>query len=208
MDIQFYGANCLILVSKQTRVVFDDNLADLGGKSVTREGDVVLFSGAHGEPAVRPKLIIDQPGEYEVQGISVYGLPARGHMDEPGKKTATMYKLINNDINILITGHVYPELSDEQLETIGIIDAMFVPVGGNGFTLDATGALTLIKKVEPKLVIPTHYADKALNFPVPQTELADALKNLAMETKETLTKLRLKPTELTDTTQLIVLEKT
>lgn len=207
MDIQFHGANCLTLSTKQTRVVVDDNLSDIGGKSTTKAGDVVLFTGAHASPAQPAKIIIDQPGEYEVSGVSVYGIAARAHMDEEGHKTATMYKLIVDDLRILVTGHVYPELSDAQLETIGMVDVMFVPVGGNGYTLDGVGALKLIKKVEPKVVIPTHYDAKDLNFPVPQQPLEEALKGVAMEPKETVSKLRLKQSELGDTTQLIVLER-
>jgi L-ascorbate metabolism protein UlaG (beta-lactamase superfamily) len=207
MDIQFYGGNCLVLTSKQTRVVVDDNLADLSGKSITKEGDVVLFTAAHGEPSAKPKIIIDQPGEYEVQGISIYGIPARGHMDEEAARTATIYKLIDDTSSILITGHVYPGLSDEQLEAIGSVDVMIVPVGGMGYTLDATGALTLIKEIEPRLIIPTHYGDKSLKFPVPQTELEEALKGLGMEPKERLSKLRLKPADFTDIAQLVILEK-
>jgi L-ascorbate metabolism protein UlaG (beta-lactamase superfamily) len=208
MDVQFYGANCVVLSSKQIRIVVDDNLADLGAKSVTKEGDVVLFTGDHGEPSATPKIIIDQPGEYEIQGISVYGISARGHTDETAQKhTATMYKLICEDISILVTGHVYPELSEEELESIGLIDIMLVPVGGNGYTLDPIGALNLIKKIEPKLVIPTHYADKDLKFPVPQTSLADALKELPIEVKDTITKLKIKPADLSDVMQITVLEK-
>jgi hypothetical protein len=208
MDIQFYGANCVVLSNKQIRIVVDDNLADLGGKSITKEGDVVLFTGAHGEPSATPKIIIDQPGEYEIRGISIYGISARGHTDEAGQQyTTTMYKLISDDISILLTGHVYPELSEEQLENVGLIDIMLVPVGGNGYTLDPVGALTLIKKIEPKLVIPTHYADKDLKFPVPQTSLADALKELPIEVKDTISKFKVKPTDLADVMQIIVLEK-
>jgi L-ascorbate metabolism protein UlaG (beta-lactamase superfamily) len=106
-----------------------------------------------------------------------------------------------------VTGHIYPDLDDKQLEAIGIVDVMVVPVGGNGYTVDPVGALKLIKEIEPKLVVPSHYADKALKFEVPQQELGNALKELAMEPKETVAKLRLKPGELSDVTQLIVLEK-
>ena len=207
MDIQFYGANCVVISSKQARVVVDDSLAELGSKSVGKAGDVALFTGPHNQPGQEPKLIIDQPGEYEVSGISIYGIAARAHMDEESKKTVTMYKLVSDDVNILIIGHVYPELNDEQLEAIGMVDVMFVPVGGNGYTLDGIGALKLIKKVEPKLVIPTHYDDVSLNFEVPQQPLDQALKALAMEPKETTVKLRLKSGELGDVTQLVVLEK-
>jgi len=207
MDMQWYGANCIVIAGKQARVVIDDNLTDLGAKSVIKEGDIVLFTGAHSEPAHSPKLLIDQPGEYEVSGVSVYGIATRSHMDEDKKKTNTLYKIMTDDLNILVTGHIYPELSDDQLEAIGTVDVMFVPVGDHGYTLDAIGALKLIKKVEPKLVVPTHYDDAKLNFPVPQQSLDDALKELAMEPKETLSKLRVKPAELTDTTQLVILER-
>lgn len=207
MDIQFHGANCLVLGTKQARLVIDDNLTDLGTKSVTKPGDVVLRTGEQVVATTGAKIVIDQPGEYEVSGISVYGIAARSHMDEEGKRSATMYKLLVDDLRILVTGHIYPELSDAQLEAIGMVDLMIVPVGGNGYTLDGVGALKLIKKVEPKLVIPTHYEAKDIDYPVPQQPLADALKALAMEPKETVAKLKLKPGELTDATQLIVLEQ-
>ena len=207
MDIQFYGANCLTLSTKQARVTIDDNLSDLGGKSIAKAGDIALFTMAHPTPAQEAKIVIDQPGEYEVSGVSIYGIPVRAHIDESGKKTATMYKLLIDDLKILVTGHVYPELSDKELEQIGMIDVMIVPVGGNGYTLDSVGALKLIKKVEPKLVIPTHYDNSKLSFPVPQQPLADALRTLAMEPKETVSKLRVKSADLGDVTQLVVVEQ-
>lgn len=208
MDVQFYGANCVVINGKQMRLVIDDNLAELGAKSTSREGDIALFTHAvAAKSSQQAKITISEPGEYEVSGVSIYGIGARAHMDEETQKTATMYKLIVDDTSILITGHVYPELSDDQLEAIGMVDVMFVPVGGNGYTLDGVGALKLIKKVEPKLVIPTHYEDSTLQFPVPQQPLDQCLKTLAMEPKETTPKLKLKTTELSDITQLVVLEK-
>lgn len=207
MDIQFYGANCIALATKQARVVIDDNLVSLGGKTIAKAGDIALFTMAHDKAVQGAKITIDQPGEYEVSGVSIYGIPARAHIDEASGRTATMYKLIVDDLRILVTGHVYPELSDKQLEQIGMIDVMFVPVGGNGYTLDGVGALKLIKKVEPKLVVPTHYEDEQLTFPVPQQPLQDALRSLAMEPKESVAKLRVKPSELSDVTQLVVVER-
>ncbi|HSX15223.1 MAG TPA: MBL fold metallo-hydrolase [Candidatus Saccharimonadales bacterium] len=208
MDMQFYGANCVVLTGKQIRLVFDDNLASLGGKSVSKNGDICLFTGPHGPVGVEAKLVLDTPGEYEASGVSIFGIQARSHMDEEGKKTAVMYKVTWGETKALVTGHVFPKLSDDQLEAIGIVDVMFVPVGGNGYTLDATGALQVIKAVEPKIVIPTHYGEKGLEFEVPQAELSDALHTMAMEPKERVAKFQFKPAEVTDTTQLVVLETT
>lgn len=206
MELQFYGANCVGLTHKGTRIVIDDNLADLGAKGVTKPDDVALFTGPHADGAAQARLTFDSPGEYEVSDISVTGIAARSHLEEGGQ-TATMFKLATSELSVLFTGHIYPELSEAQLEAIGMVDLLVVPVGGNGYTVDPVGALKLIKEVEPKLVVPTHYADKSLKYPVPQQELSAALKELAMEPKETIAKLKLKPGELSDLTQLIILEK-
>ncbi len=205
MDLQFYGANCVTITLKGARVIIDDNLAELGAKNITKPDDVTLFTSTHEGSLGR--LSLDSPGEYEVSDISIYGISARSHVDEPGKHNATMFKLITGELSILVTGHVYPELTDKQLEAIGMVDVMIVPVGGNGYTVDPVGALKLIKEVEPKLVIPTHYADKALNFPVPQQELKNALTELGMEVRETTPKLKVKHSELPEITSLVVLEK-
>ncbi len=206
MDLQFYGANCIGLTYKGARFVFDDNLNDLGSKSILKPDDVALFTGSHPNDRVA-RLMFDGPGEYEVSDISIHGIAVRSHMDEPDKFSTTMFKLTQADQNVLVTGHIYPELSEAQLESIGMVDLLIVPVGGNGYTVDPVGALKLIKAIEPKIVIPTHYADKTLNYPVPQQDLDEALKEIGMEPKEKLAKYRLKPTELSDLTQLIILER-
>jgi len=206
MDVQFHGANCVTITTKQARIVIDDNLTDLGGKSISKGDDIMLFTGAH--PTVASaRLVVDMPGEYEVGGVSVYGISARSHIDEDSGRSATIYKVVVDDVSFLVTGHVYPDLSDSQLETIGMVDVMIVPVGGNGYTLDAIGALKLIKKVEPKLVIPTHYDNGKLQYPVPQQPLEEALKQLSMEVKETTGKFKPKGDDLTETqTKLVILE--
>jgi L-ascorbate metabolism protein UlaG (beta-lactamase superfamily) len=208
MDMQFYGANTIVLSNKTNRVVIDDNLTTLGAKGVARDGDIDVFTGQHQPVAGTPKIVLDMPGEYEVSNISVFGLQARAHMDEADTQSATMFKITVGDVKVLVTGHVYPKLTDTQLEAIGLVDVMFVPVGGNGYTTDATGALQLIKQIEPKIVIPTHYNDSRLKFEMPQAELEDALKTLGMEPKERVAKFQFKPAEVTDTTQLVVLETT
>lgn len=207
MDMQYNGANCVRLSNKKSTIIIDDNLVDLGQKTVTKAGDVALFTGVHTAPTAEVKLVIDQPGEYEVSDISITGIAARSHLEEADKTDATIYKIVADDLRIVVLGHIYPELSDDQLEQLGLVDVLFVPVGGNGYTLDATGVLSLIRKISPKLVIPTHYADKSLKYPVPQATLTDALKDLSMEPRETVAKLKLKPAELSEITQLVVLER-
>lgn len=206
MEIQHYGANCVRISTKKASFVIDDNLSELGLKSITKSGEVALFTSSHGLPAVDAKLVLDQPGEYEVANTSIQGIAARAHIDEEGQATTTMFKLVGEDIRVAAVGHVYPELSSSQLEELGTIDVLIIPVGGNGYTLDSVGAAHLIREIEPKLVIPTHYDDKAIKYPVPQASLEDVLKGLGMEPSETTAKLKLKAGDFGDLTRLIVLE--
>jgi L-ascorbate metabolism protein UlaG (beta-lactamase superfamily) len=207
VELTFYGANCVRLAAKKAQIVIDDNLAALGLKTVTKPADISLRTSRefpeHPDTAFRAEL----PGEFEIAGVVIHGIAARAHMDEEGKQSAVIYTVEADDTKVAILGHIYPELSEDQLAAIGLVDAAIVPVGGNGYTLDGVGALKVIKQIEPKVVIPTHYADKAVKYEVPQAELADAVKNLGMEISETVAKFKIKPAELSDTTRLIVLER-
>ena len=207
MDVQYFGANCFSISYKGSRIIIDDNLSELGGKSITKAEDVTLSTD--GKENNKGRLNFSAPGEYEVSDIAIIGIPARSYMEEESDNHgSTMFKIMAGDQTLLITGHINAELKDSQLENIGIIDVMIVPVGGHGYTLDPTGALSLIKKVEPKIIIPSHYEDKELKYPVPQIGLNEALKDLAMEPKETVAKYKIKPSDLSDVTQLVILEKT
>jgi L-ascorbate metabolism protein UlaG (beta-lactamase superfamily) len=207
VELQYYGANCLRLAAKKAQIVIDDNLGKLGLKSVTKAGDISLRTNKmvpeHSDTVFRAEM----PGEYEVAGVVIRGIAARGHMDEEGQSSAVIYTVEADESKVAILGHIYPELSEQQLEQIGLVDVAVVPVGGNGYTLDGVGALKVIKQIEPKVVIPTNYADKGTKYEVPQAELADAVKNLGMEVSETVAKFKIKPTELSDTAKLIVLER-
>jgi len=208
MDVQYYGGNCVALSYKGVRLIVDDNLTSLGLKSVSKTGDILLYTAAHATPVPPdPKLIIDGPGEFEVANLAIAGIAARAHMDNQGTNAATIYRLLADETSYLFTGNIYPELNDEQLEAIGMIDVMFVPVGGNGYTLDAGGALQLIKAIEPKVVIPLHYNDPSIHYPVAQQGLEQLLKNLSMEPSQTVSKFRFKPADVRDTTQLVILSR-
>lgn len=206
MEIAYFGGNCLRLATKKAVVVVDDNLSQLGLKSITKPTDISLQTFTP-QPRQASRFLADMPGEYEISGVVIHGVAARAHMDPEDKQTAVIYTLAADEIKVAILGHIYPQLNEEQLEQIGHVDIVIVPVGNSGYTLDGIGALKVIKQIEPKIIIPTHYADKAMKYEVPQIELAEALKGLAMEPSETTDKYKPNPGELTDSTRLIVLER-
>jgi L-ascorbate metabolism protein UlaG (beta-lactamase superfamily) len=207
VELTYYGANCLRLAAKKAQIVVDDNLAQMGLKAATKPTDISLRTNKmlpeHPDAVFRAEM----PGEYEIAGVVIHGIAARAHLDEEGTKNAVIYTVQADDTKVLILGHIHPQLSEEQLEAIGVVDVAVVPVGGNGYTLDGAGALSVIKQIEPKIVIPTHYSDRAIRYEVAQTELTDALKNLGMEISETVDKYKIKPADLSDTTKLVVLER-
>ena len=43
------------------------------------------------------------------------------------------------------------KLTDEQIEAVGDVDILFVPVGGK-YTIDSAGAESIIKDIEPKII--------------------------------------------------------
>jgi len=206
MDLQFYGANCLRLSTKKADIVIDDNLEKIGLKSVIKASDISLRSSKE-IPEYKARFKIDTPGEYEISGVVIEGIAARAHMDKEGETNAIIYTASIDSLKVAFIGHIYPQLSEDQLDRIGLVDVAVIPVGGNGYTLDGVGALKIIKQVEPRIVIPSHYADKAINFVVSQKDLTDALKDMGMEPVEKVSKYKPNPADLTDTTHLVILER-
>src|SRR3989338_4073670 len=196
MELEYFGGNCLKISTKKATLIVDDNLEKLGLKSITKEGAIALFTSEHERPKANVKLTIDTPGEYEASNVSVRGIATRSYADDPRKRSAVVYKITAEDIRILVTGHIYPELSDEQAEAIGQVDIIVVPVGGMDFTLSGQEALKIVKKIEPNIIIPTYFADKQVKYPSAIQNLDEATKDLAMEIRQTLPKLKIKPADL------------
>ncbi len=80
MEFQYYGGNCIKITTKNAVLVIDDTLKVLGLKSITKPDNVALLTTL---PASQPvaRLVITDPGEYEVSDISIFGIAARSHMD-------------------------------------------------------------------------------------------------------------------------------
>jgi len=205
MEIQFYGANCVRIGNKKVAVLVDDDLAKHGLKSVAAADDIAVFTLEKGSTNPH-RFLIEGPGEYEISEVSVRGIPAQAHLDASGLR-ATIYSFQVQGFSIGVLGHVHPSLSDEQLEMLGIIDVLIVPVGGYGYTLDAVGAASLVKKIEPKIVIPTHYADSGVSYEVPQADVSTFLTEIGASEPERLDVLKLKESELGDKTRVVILER-
>ena len=208
MDIEYKGANCVTISTKKVNITVDARLSAVGLKDITPKEAIAIatqtdFTVKHDGDVV----VVDQPGEYEVRDISITGVSAKRLIDHDDSKQATMYRVTLNDITFAIVGHVASPLTEEQLETLGVIDVAIVPVGGNGYTLDAHQAVEVVRQLDPKVVIPTHYADKAINYEVPQMELEPFIKELGAE-HETMATWKIKNGLIPEVLTVIELTRT
>lgn len=199
MEIQYFGANNLKITTKKATFMTDpkSDIADV--KVDLKKIDYVLATQPQFLPTTPYEgFIVEGPGEYEFSDSSVKGISAQPHTGTSGDKSATMYRVIVADITILITGHIDSKLSESQLEEIGTVDILIVPVGGSGYTSDAVSAANIVRFIEPKLVIPVHYND-GLKYEVPQQPLEDFVKELSVQVEEPLEKYKFKslPEQLT-----------
>ncbi|MDO4781171.1 MAG: MBL fold metallo-hydrolase [Candidatus Saccharibacteria bacterium] len=191
-EVECKGANAVVLTTKSTKVVIDPALSVVGLKDLRVDGAVIVATESRfvGEKT-GAKVVIDGPGEYEVGDVGMVGLPAQRHLDADGK-VATIYRLTIGEVRLAVIGNIAPKLSDDQLEAIGVVDAVIMPVGGGGYTLDATAAATMVRQLDPKVVIPVHYADDGLRYEVPQAELSVFVGELGAPVIEAGTKWKLK----------------
>lgn len=208
MQIDFYGGNCVRVKTKKTSIVFDDNLKLLGLKSIATNDDVVASTNVKLAPLPEKcKISFSLPGDYEVGDIMLSGVAARAHIDEDGTKNATIFRGMAEDMRFVVAGHIHPELTDAQLEEIGMVDILFIPVGGAGYTLDGIAAAKVVKSLQPKLVIPTHFDQKGVTYEVPQNTTEEFIKSLGIEPRDSQgSSLKIKKADLTESTQVLVLE--
>ena len=141
------------------------------------------------------RLLFDGPGEYEVGDVSIVGVAARRNIDaEDQGKASTIYRLTIDDTKIAVLGNIAPKLDDDQLEAIGMVDIVVVPVGGGGLTLDSKDAAAIVRQIEPKAVVPVHFDDPALKYEVPQEKADLIVTELSAGVVEAGPKFKLKNT--------------
>lgn len=193
-EIEYKGGNTVVISTKNTAIIADPKLSVVGLKDMPTKDAIELGTEARlvvGSPDA--KLVIEGPGEYEIGDFSLTGVPAQRHIDtEAQEQLDTMYRIGVGEVHIALLGNIAPKLTEEQLEAIGVIDILLLPVGGGGYTLDATSAATIVRQMEPKVVIPLHYADDILKYEVPQDTLETFTTELGAPVEEAASKYKIK----------------
>ena len=192
-ELEYKGGNGVVITTKKSSLIVDPKLSVVGLKDQKVKDQVAVatehrFRVADSDAGV----VIDGPGEYEVGDCTIRGIAATRHIDTPNdEKLSTIYRIESGDIRVALLGNIDAKLSEEQYEAIGVVDILVLPVGGGGYTLDATSATTIVRSIEPKVVVPVHYAGPGLQYEVPQDTLDTFVSELGAP-KETVPKLKAK----------------
>lgn len=192
-DIEYKGGNTVVISTKKAKLVTDPKLSIIGLKDINTKDAIVLATDERFALASPDAVLtIHGPGEYEVSDFSIRGVAARRHIDtEADKKQSTMYRVEVGDVRIVILGNIDEKITEDQLEELGVVDMVIIPIGGGGYTLDAVQATRVVRKIEAKVVVPVHYADKAIKYEVPQDGLDMFVKEFGGAVEQTA-KLKIK----------------
>ncbi len=207
MEISWLGCSCFRIRSKDATIVTDPYDRSFGVLNKVT-ADIVTVSHAHpahnNSDAVggTPK-IVEGPGEYEVSGVFITGLRTY-HDKVKGKERGAnaVYLMQLEDMVVCHLGdlgHVPPAA---QVEELGNVDVLLVPVGG-GSTITAAEAAETVRLLEPKLIIPMHFQSERTPDLAPVEQF---LKEMGVTEVAPVPRLTVTKASLPATAQVIVLE--
>jgi L-ascorbate metabolism protein UlaG (beta-lactamase superfamily) len=215
MNIIWHGQSCfeIRIPSNQTEekvIVIDPFSESIGLKLPSLTADILLVSHNHSDhnniKAIKGNpLLIDVPGEYEVKNVFIHGLSgSHGSFEKKNLGKITIYTIEVEGIRLCHLGDLgQKELNPEQLETIGDIDILIIPVGGS-YTINGEEAQKITNQIEPKIVIPMHYKLPKLKVNLDEVEMF--LKAMGQEITEPQTSLKIKKQGLPAETKIVVLK--
>ena len=219
MQIIWHGQSCFQIFvrrekNNQVSIVIDPFDESLGLRVPKLEADILLITHSHhdhnnikavsGPTSASSPFLISGPGEYEVKEVYIRGIPSLGEN--------TIYTIEAEDLKLCHLGDLgQKELTADQLEKIGEVDILMIPVGGI-YTISSKEAPKIMAQIEPKIIIPMHYQVPKLKIhPVKSREagakqfngvkldgLDKFLKTMGIKSIESLPKLSIKKKDLSE----------
>ncbi len=209
MEITWLGHSCFKFRGKQATVITDPYSPNLGYSLGKQTASIVTVSHQHPGHSFsegisgNPKLVTG-PGEYEISNVLIIGV-ATFHDKDRGSTRGknTVYLMEMDEVSICHLGDLGHVLTDEQVEELGSIDVLLLPVGGVS-TIDAPVATEVVRQLEPKIVIPMHYKTTVINR---ELEPVDRfLKEIGAHDISPQAKFALAKSSLPISTQVVLLD--
>jgi len=209
MEIVWLGHSCFRLRCREA-VVLTDPCGPASGYSIGKPtADIVTISHGHAGHSHRNAVagkptFIDAPGEYEIAGVFIAGVPTfhdarKGAVR--GKNVA--YVIEMDELRLCHLGDLGHLPTPDQVEEMSGVDVLLVPVGGRS-TIDATQAAEVVSILEPRVVIPMHY--KTPQATATLDSLQRFLKEMGVASAEPVARLSLTRSGLPHETQVTVLD--
>jgi L-ascorbate metabolism protein UlaG (beta-lactamase superfamily) len=208
VDITWLGHSCFRIRGSQAIIITDPYPPTIGYTLGKQQADIVTISHAHPGHSYAAGVTSDHhlvkgPGEYEIAGVLMLGITTfHDSIKGQSRGKNTVYVMEVDGVNICHLGDIGHVLTDQQLEELGTIDIVMVPVGG-GNSLTASMAAELIRKVEPKIVLPMHYKTAWTNRDLDPVD--NFLKEMGVSVAEPKPKLTVTKNTLPLVTQVVIL---
>src|SRR3990172_6986696 len=192
MEIVWLGHSCFRLRGREASIVTDPCPPATGYNIGKPSADIVTISHPHEDhnyvkAVAGSPVVIDGPGEYEVHGAFITGV-ATYHDERRGAVRGgnVAFVLEMEEIRVCHLGDLGHTPTADQVEEMSGVDILLVPVGGRS-TIDGAAAAEVVNLLEPRLVIPMHYATAAVTE---KLETADRfLKEMGAKSLEPQPKL-------------------
>jgi L-ascorbate metabolism protein UlaG (beta-lactamase superfamily) len=210
MEILWYGLSCFRFIERGLgSVVTDPYGADSGLPELKLRADIVTISLNeplhNNEKAIRgARRVISGPGEYEIGGVFVTGLPItrKKESKQNGAPPNTLYVFDFDSLRVVHLGTLSYVPSQAQIENLGAVEIALVPVGGNR-VLTPSQASEAISLIEPSIVIPMQY--KTGREAVKLGTVTPFLKEMGIASLEPLPSLKVSQSGLSEETQVVLL---
>lgn len=214
MDITYLGHSSFKLKGKTATVVTDPYDSQMVGMKFPKvDAHIVTVSHHHQDHDAISQIggkpfIVDGPGEYEIQGVGIVGIHSF-HDNNKGKDRGenTIFTIEIDGIHVVHLGDLGHVLTEKDIEEIGTVDILCIPVGGV-YTINEKQAVELISEIEPSIVVPMHYGRPELNQDIfgKLSPLSSFLKLFGQDQVAPQQKLSITKDKIPDQTQIIVFE--
>lgn len=163
MDITWLGHACFRLRGRDVTVVTDPPDPKSGHAIPKTPAEIVTISHDHpGHSSLRSiggePVVLRSPGEYEVRECLLTGL-ASFHDEERGKLRGrnTVFVIRLDGVVVGHLGDLGHAVDEAELEALGDVDVLLVPISGADTNLTAAKAADVVHQFEPKVVVPMSF---------------------------------------------------
>jgi L-ascorbate metabolism protein UlaG (beta-lactamase superfamily) len=208
VEITWLGHSCFRIRGNQAIIITDPFPPNIGYSLGKQTVDIVSISHSHPNHSYNEGItgeyrLVKGPGEYEIAGVLILGLAT--HHDavkgqSKGKNTIYLFEI--DGVTICHLGDIGHVLGDDEIEEMGNVDVLMVPVGGVS-TINASMAAETVRKVEPKIVLPMHYKTPKTNRELDPVD--NFLKEMGQTSVEPRPKLNVTKNNLPLVLQVVVL---